>query len=158
MDCCGACRCACACAEGVKMASPTYPVSSVGALFSPTSNCAPLLCLWLPSTPRFYTIRDQAVSLPGGTFLLSFISDAAVFPNPLLLRDCGFDLLRPSGGECHQLAAGCTQECSGDCAATNAWRLRVGPAGPRKMHAIMWQQRFRDYGKSQHASGISLHP
>ena len=39
---------------------------------------APVLCLQLPSTPRFYTVRDQAVKLPGSTSCLSFISDAAV--------------------------------------------------------------------------------
>ena len=31
------------------------------------------------------------MSLPGGSSLLSFISDAAIFPNPSILRDCGFD-------------------------------------------------------------------
>ena len=40
---------------------------------------------------------DQAVGLPGSTSLLSFISDAAVFPDPSLLRDCGFDPLRSCG-------------------------------------------------------------
>ena len=60
------------------MASPSYPVSSIGTLFSPISNPAPILCLQLPSTPCFYTVCDQAISLPGGTSLLSFISDVAV--------------------------------------------------------------------------------
>ena len=56
------------------MESPSYPV------LSPTSNLAPVLCLWFPSTPHFYTVCDQATSLPGGTSLLSFISDVAVSP------------------------------------------------------------------------------
>ena len=71
------------------MVSPKYPVSSIGTLFSPISNHAPVLCLQLLSTPLFYAVCDQA---PGGTSLLSFVSDVAVFPNSLLLRDCSFDL------------------------------------------------------------------
>ena len=66
------------------MGSPSYPVSSIGTLFSPISNRAPIICLHLLSIPCFYTIRDQA---PGSTSLPSFVSDAAVFPGPLLLRD-----------------------------------------------------------------------
>ena len=89
------------------MASPSYPVSSIGTLFSPISNHAPILCLWLLSAPRFYTVCDQAVRLTGGTYLLSFISDEAVFPNPLLLRDCNFDLFCPSTVGSHQAMAGC---------------------------------------------------
>ena len=46
----------------------------------------------LLSTPHFYK-RNLAVRLPGDTSLLSFIPDVAVFPNPSLMRDCGFDLL-----------------------------------------------------------------
>ena len=74
------------------MSSPTYPVSSIEPLLFQISSCAPVLCLCLPSIPRFYTVRDQA---PGSTSLLSFVSDVAVFPNPLLLRDCGFDPFCP---------------------------------------------------------------
>ena len=79
--------------HGEKMASPSYRVSSIGILFSPISNCAPVLCLWLPPTPHVYTVSDQA---PDSTSLLSFVSDVAVFPDPLLLRDCGFDPFCPS--------------------------------------------------------------
>ena len=75
------------------MASPGYRVSSIGTLFSLISNPAPVLCLQLLSTPHFYSVCDQAPSI---TSLLSFVSDAAVFPGPLLLRDCNFDLFRPS--------------------------------------------------------------
>ena len=46
----------------------------------------------LSSTPRFYTVCDQA---PGSTSLPSFVSDVAVSPGPLLLRDCGFDPFHP---------------------------------------------------------------
>ena len=70
-------------------------VSSMGTLFSPISNCALIFCLQLSSTPRFFTVRDQA---PGSTSLLSFVSDAAIFPGPLLLKDCGFDPFCPSAG------------------------------------------------------------
>ena len=73
------------------MASPSYPISSIGTLFSPVSNHVPILCLQLPSTAHFYIVCDQGVRLPGSTSILSFISDAAVFPGPSLLSDCGFD-------------------------------------------------------------------
>ena len=88
----------------VTMASRSYPVSGIGTLFSLISNRAPVLCLWLLSTPWVYTLRDQA---PGSTSLLSFTSDAAVFPDALLLRDCGFDLLCPSEGGSHRAMARC---------------------------------------------------
>ena len=80
------------------MVSPSYPVSNNGTLFSRISSCAPFLCLQLLSAPLFYTVRDQA---PGCTFLLSFVSDTAVFPGSLLLRDCSFDLLCPFVGGSH---------------------------------------------------------
>ena len=83
------------------MVTPGYPVSSMGTLLSPTSSHTPVLCLQLPFTACFYTVRDQAVRLPGGTSLPSFISDAVVFPDPSLLRVCGFDPLRFSAGESH---------------------------------------------------------
>ncbi|XP_042827129.1 uncharacterized protein LOC122234544 [Panthera tigris] len=40
------------------------------------------------SAPHFYAVPDQAVRLPGATSLLSFISNAAVFLDPSLQRDC----------------------------------------------------------------------
>ena len=41
-----------------------YPVSSMGTLFSPISNRAPALYLQVSSTPRFFTLRDQAQAVP----------------------------------------------------------------------------------------------
>ena len=113
------------------MASPSYQVSSIGTLFSPISSGAPILCLRLPSTPHLYTVRDQA---PGSTSLLSFISDVAVFLNPLFLRDCGFDPFCPSvDGLTEQWpGASCTQENSQDCAAADAQRLWPGASLPQK--------------------------
>ena len=111
------------------MASPSYPVSGVGTLFSPISKCTPVLHLWLLSTPHFHTVCDQA---PGSTSLPSFVSDVAAFPSLPLLRDCGFDLLRPSAeGLTEQWpGASCTQEHLWDHAAANAQRLtaRCQPA------------------------------
>ena len=76
------------------MASPSYPVSSIGTLFSLISNHAPSFVFsFCPLTA--FTVRDRA---PGSTFLLSFVSAAAVFPDPLLLRDCGFHLFPSAGG------------------------------------------------------------
>ena len=66
------------------MASPSYPVSSTRTLFSLISNHVPVLCLQLSSTLHFFTVHDQA---PGNTSLLSFVSDVAVFPGLLLLKD-----------------------------------------------------------------------
>ena len=86
------------------MASPSYPVSSGGTLFSPISNREPILCLQLSSTPRFFTVRDQA---PGCTSIPSFVSDAAVFPGTTLLKDCGFDPFHPSAGGSHRAMAKC---------------------------------------------------
>ncbi|VFV29281.1 Hypothetical predicted protein [Lynx pardinus] len=83
------------------------------------------------STPRFYTVRDQA---PGSTSLLSFVSDVAVFPDPLLLRDYGFDLLCPSteGLTEQRPCASRTQECLRVCAAADVPRLRLGASPPQK--------------------------
>ena len=89
------------------MASPSYPVCSIRTVFSSISNCAPILCLWPPSISCLYTVLDQVFRLPGSTSLLSLVSDGAVFPNSSLMRDCGFDPLRPSGGESHRAMAGC---------------------------------------------------
>ena len=88
-------------------------------------------CLRLPSTPRLYTLHDQA---PGSTSLLSSISDVAVFPDPLSLRDCGFDPFCPlkEGLTGQWLDASCSQECSQDHAAADAQRLRPGAGPPQK--------------------------
>ena len=75
------------------MAPPSHPVCFLRSAIAHWS-----LPLQLLSTPRFFTLRDQA---PGSTSLPSFVSDAAVFSGPLLLKDCGFDLLRPSVGGSH---------------------------------------------------------
>ena len=91
------------------MMPPSYLVSSISTLFSPISNCAPILCLWLPSAACFYTVCDHAIRLPCGTSLLSSISDVAVFPDPSLLRDCSFDPLE-EGLTKQWLGAGCAQE------------------------------------------------
>ena len=92
----------------------SYLVSSIRTLFSPISNRAPVLCLQLSNTPHFFTVHHQA---PGSTSLPSFVSDAAVFPGPLLPKDCGFDPFCPSAGGSHQAMAKC--------------RLHPGtPAGP----------------------------
>ena len=78
------------------MVSPKYPVSSIRTLFSLIS-IASILCFQLLSTTRFYTVRDQTVRLRGGTFLLSFISDGVVFPDPLLLGTAALTHSDPLG-------------------------------------------------------------
>ena len=92
------------------MASPTF--SPVSNMFSLISNRAPVLWLQLPSIPGVYTVCEQAIRMPGGTALLSFISEAAVFPDPSPLRDCGFDSFCPSGGAEQWPGAYRTQEHS----------------------------------------------
>ena len=72
------------------------------SLFSWISNHRPVLCLQLLSTAHFCILRDQA---PGSISLLSCVSDALVFPGPLLLKDCGFDPSRPSAEGSHQAMA-----------------------------------------------------
>ncbi|XP_053080212.1 probable ribonuclease 11 isoform X1 [Acinonyx jubatus] len=66
--------------------------------------------------------------------LLNFISDAAVFRGPSLLRDCGFDPFCPSVGACQRAmaSASCTQEHLWDCAAADAQRLRLGASPSQK--------------------------
>ena len=68
------------------------------SLFSLIGNRAPILCLQLSYTSRFFTLWDQA---PGSTSLPSFVSDVAIFPSPLLLKGCGFDPFSPSVGGSH---------------------------------------------------------
>ena len=114
-----------------KMALPSQPVSRIGTLFSPISNRALVLCLQVSSTPLFYTVRDQA---PGSTSLPSFVSYMAVFPGPLLLRDCGFDPFQSfAEGLTEQwLNASRTQESLQDHSAANAQRLWPGASLPQK--------------------------
>ena len=81
--------------HGVTQASS---LSDQISALSLTNNHAPVLFLRLPSTPRFYTVCDQAVRLPGGTSLLSFISDAAVLPDTSVRGDGSSDRLRSSVG------------------------------------------------------------
>ena len=118
------------------MASPSYPVSSIGTLFSLISDHAPALCLQLSSTPRFYAVRDQA---PGSNSLPSFVSDAAVSPDPLLPKDCALTPSAPLwAGLTEQWPneqwpnVGCTQEGPLDPAAARAPRLRPGASLPQK--------------------------
>ena len=104
------------------------------SLFSRINSHPPVLCLQLSSTPCFFTLCDQA---PGSTSLPSFVSDAAVFPGPLLLKDCGFDLFRPSAGGSHRAMAECQmhQEHLPDPAAAGAPRLQPGASPPQKKFA-----------------------
>ena len=83
------------------------------------------------SAPRFYTVRDKA---PGSTSLLSFVSDVAVFPDPLLLRDYGFDPFRPSaeGLTKQWLCASRTQERLQVRAVADVQRLWPGASPPQK--------------------------
>ena len=113
------------------MASPSYLVSSIGTLFSPISNRSPILCFQLLSTPCFHTVGDQA---PGSTSLQSFVSDVAVFPSPLLLKDYGFDPFCPSAeGLTEQWpGAGGTQERLWDVLLPMPRDCGRVPAHPRK--------------------------
>ena len=129
------------------MASLSYPVSSIRTLFSWICNHAPFLCLWLKSTPRFYTVCDQAL---GSTSLLSFISYAAIFPDRLLVRDCSFDPFCPSVGGSHQAIAWCWLHpgmfaglCCCQCPETAA---RCQP--PQKKFTPSCSSNIRAYGKS----------
>ena len=79
------------------MEPPSYPVCSPGsAIVHPSSvfSFCPLPTFSLSMT------RPQ-----GSTSLQSFVSDAAVFPGPLLLKDCGLDPFHPSAGGSHRAMA-----------------------------------------------------
>ena len=80
------------------MVSPSYLVSSIGTVFSPISNHAPILCLQLSPTPHFFTVRDQA---PRQYLSLEFYLRCSCFPGPLLLTGCGFDPFCPFMGVSH---------------------------------------------------------
>ena len=137
MECCGTHKCLCACVGVVKKVSPRYPVSSIGTLFSLINKCAPVLCLQLSSTLCFFTVCDQA---SGSTSLPSFVSDAAVFPGPLLLKDCGFDPFCPSVARSHQAMAEYRLHpgtlCGPCCCRCPETVARCQPA-PEKVHEIV---------------------
>ena len=120
------------------MVSLSYPVSSVGTLFSPISNRTPVLCLQLSSTLQFFTVRDQA---PGSISLPSFASDAAVFPAPYFRRSAALTRSAPlREGLTEQwpneqwMNVGCSQEHLLDPTAS-APRLQPGASLSQKMFA-----------------------
>ena len=119
-------------------------LSTIGTLFSRISHGTPIVCLWLPSASRFYTVCDQA---PGSTSHLSFISDAAVFPDLLLLRDRGSDLLRllreglseqwPGAGRVQERSQTCCCRC-GDCGpGASASQRKFAPSCGRSVSGTM---------------------
>ena len=89
------------------MASLSFPVSwHRNTTLSSSGNKAPLLYLRLLSTPYFYTVCVQAISLPGSTSHPNFISDEAV-SKPLTSED-------PVAWTCsHPLAEGLTKQWPG---------------------------------------------
>ena len=118
------------------MAPPSFPVCSPGSAIAHPSS------LQLSSTPCFFTLRDQA---PGSTSPPSFVSDAAVFPGPLLPKYFGFDPFHPSVGGSHRgMAEWAMAECqlhpgtpAGRCCCrclADALRLQPG-ASPSQMFA-----------------------
>ena len=113
------------------MASPTYPVSSIGTLFSLISNRAPVLCLQLLSTPTSTLFLTKPEAAPPSRVLSKMRLPSLA---PPLLRDCGLDPLHPSAeGLTEQwLGVSCTQEHSWDRAAANAQSLQPGASPPQK--------------------------
>ena len=132
-----------------------YPVSSMGTLFSPISNRGPALYLQVSSTARVFTVRDQA---PDSTSFPSFVSDAAVFPGPLLLKDCSFDLFPPLCRRAHRAMAECTQERPLEPAAAGALRLRPGASPPQKKFARQCSSSVSGIVGNHNTSGTRLHP
>ena len=116
------------------MGSPSYPVSSMGAFSSPwpAITLASFVSSFLHC--HFYTVRDQAVRLPGVTSLLSFISFAAVLSNPSLWRDRGSDMLISSAGGSPRAMAWCRPHpgmLAGLCCCRSQ-RLRLGASPPQR--------------------------
>ena len=67
------------------MASPSFLFSGTGTShFHQPVIKHPSLVSGLHATPQIYRVHVQAVHLPGGTSLQSFISDDIVFQNPTL--------------------------------------------------------------------------
>ena len=114
------------------MVPRSYPVCSPGSAIA-----HPSFVFSFRPLPVSTLFVNQAA---GSTSLLSFVSDAAAFPSPPLLRDCGFDPLRPSAeGLTKQWLneqrpnIGCAQECLLDPAVARALRLRPGASlSPKK--------------------------
>ena len=112
------------------MASPNFPVSR-SELCTLTGNQAPLLGLWGPSIPHFYTVPVQDISLPGSTSLPNFMSYGAVFPNPSLLRALPpgpTPILSWMVSLGHGQMPACPQESSCNHAAVEAQRCGWMPA------------------------------
>ena len=95
---------------------------------SSTSSQAPLLCLWLPSTPHFYVVRVQAVSLPGGTSLLNYMSFGTIFKFLTSESPAAWNYSNP-------LVEGL------------AGQLPAAGLPPGNIHAATMLLRFRDYGQ-----------
>ncbi|XP_042777269.1 uncharacterized protein LOC122209466 [Panthera leo] len=119
------------------MALPSLPGWSVVML---QCSCSPRPAVTLASfvsgflRSHFYAVRDQAVRLPGGTSLLSFISVAAVLPDSSLRRDRGWDPLRSSAGGSPRAVAGCRPPpgtFAGLCCCRRQ-RLRLGASPPQR--------------------------
>ena len=99
----------------------------------PTHKQATIPCLRILSTPHFYTVCVQAVSLPD-TSLPNFISDGTVFPNPSLLRTLWLGPA-PTLWERVSLSNGqmqaCPREHSCDLAEAEVLRLWPGTGLPQ---------------------------
>ena len=119
------------------------------SLFSQISNRTPILCLQLSSTPCFFTLHDQA---PGSTSLLSFVSDVAIFPGPFSRTAA---LIHSAPLREYRLHPG--KPCGTCCCWCPETVARCQPM-PENVCKTVYQQHFRDYGKSQHPSGTRLHP
>ena len=83
------------------MMPPYYPVSGFGTLLLDQQSHTCPLSSALVHSPHFHSPWPG----PKQYHSLSFVSDAAVFPGPLLLKDCGFDLFCPFSGRSHRAIA-----------------------------------------------------
>lgn len=80
--------------------------------------CTSPLSSALIYSPLFHSLWPG----PGSTSLPFFVSDAAVFPCPLLRKDCGFDPFFPFAGGSHLAMA--------EWAMAECWLHPGMPAGP----------------------------
>ena len=78
------------------MVPPSYPVCSPGSAVAHQSSVFSSHPL-----PAF----SLSVTRPRRYLSPNFFSDVAIFPSPLLLKDCGFDLFCPSMGRSHRAMA-----------------------------------------------------
>ena len=137
MDCCGTCRCVCACAGAVKMVPPSYPVCSPGsAIAHPSSvfSFCPLPTFSLSVTRPQAVPLSRVLSQIQPFSLAPYFRRTAALTHSALLRE-GLTEQWPNEQWPNEQRpnVGCTQErFLLDPAAAGVPRLQPGASPPQK--------------------------